>query len=72
MSCTSAVDLADYVLVINPGGYVGASTRSEIAYAAANGKPVVYFQTGAADGTLTAEYQAAELFDTAACTRTLR
>ena len=65
------IDLADYVLVINPGGYVGLSTRSEIAYAAAHGKPVVYLQTGATDARLTAEYQAAELFD-AACRGNLR
>lgn len=36
------VDLADSVFVINPGGYIGPSTRAEIAYAQANGKPVVY------------------------------
>lgn len=36
------IDLADQVLVINPGGYIGTSTRSEIAYAEAHGKPVSY------------------------------
>jgi hypothetical protein len=36
------IDLADYVLVLNVGGYIGESTRSEIAYAAARGKPVRY------------------------------
>ena len=36
------IDLADYVLVLNPGGYIGESTRSEIGYAAAHGKPVRY------------------------------
>jgi len=60
------------VLVINPGGYVGLSTRSEIAYAAAHGKPVVYLQTGATDARLTAGYQAAEQSDTAPCRRNLR
>ncbi|GAA5435436.1 hypothetical protein [Deinococcus aquaticus] len=34
------IDLADEVLVINPGGYVGDSTRREIAYAQQTGKPV--------------------------------
>ncbi|GAA5446334.1 hypothetical protein Ddep01_00070 [Deinococcus depolymerans] len=34
------IDLADEVLVINPGGYVGESTRREIAYARQTGKPV--------------------------------
>jgi hypothetical protein len=36
------IDLADYVFVINPGGYTGESTRSEIGYATARGKPVRY------------------------------
>ncbi|MDB5716331.1 MAG: hypothetical protein JWO15_3728 [Sphingomonadales bacterium] len=39
------IDLADTVLVINPGGYIGASTRSEIDYAEALGKPVTYLVT---------------------------
>ncbi len=39
------IDLADYVLVLNIGGYIGESTRSEIAYAAATGKPVCYLET---------------------------
>jgi hypothetical protein len=43
------IDLADYVLVLNVGGYVGDSTRSEIAYAAARGKPVRYLHPGTAD-----------------------
>ncbi|MHA0041398.1 hypothetical protein [Deinococcus sp. PEB2-63] len=34
------IDLADEVLVINPGGYVGESTRREISYAQQTGKPV--------------------------------
>ena len=36
------IDLADRVLVVNPGGYVGESTRREIAYARATGTPVTY------------------------------
>lgn len=36
------IDLADRVLVVNPGGYVGESTRREIAYARATGKPVSF------------------------------
>jgi len=36
------IDLADRVLVVNPGGYIGESTRSEIAYARAAGKPVSF------------------------------
>lgn len=40
------IDLADRVLVVNPGGYVGESTRSEIAYARAAGKPVTFTDPG--------------------------
>lgn len=36
------IDLADRVLIVNPGGYVGESTRREIAYAKAVGKPITY------------------------------
>ena len=36
------IDLADRVLVINPGGYIGESTRREITYARATGKPVSF------------------------------
>lgn len=36
------IDLADRVLVVDPGGYVGESTRREIAYAQALGTPVSY------------------------------
>ena len=34
------IDLCDRVLVLNVGGYVGPSTRREIAYATAHGKPI--------------------------------
>ena len=36
------IDVADRVLVVNPGGYVGQSTRREISYARATGKPVSF------------------------------
>ena len=36
------IDLADRVLIVNPGGHVGESTRSEIAYAQAVGKPITF------------------------------
>lgn len=36
------IDLADRVLVVNPGGYVGESTSREIAYAHETGKPVEF------------------------------
>ena len=38
------IDLADAVLVLNVGGYIGDSTRSEIAYARAHGKRVAYLE----------------------------
>ena len=38
------IDMADEVFVINVGGYIGASTRSEIEYATATGKPVTYLE----------------------------
>lgn len=36
------IDLADEVFVINVRGYIGESTRSEIDYAIAAGKPIRY------------------------------
>ena len=38
------IDLADEIFIINPGGYVGESTRSEIDYAKQTGKPVKYLE----------------------------
>lgn len=38
------IDLADEVFVLSVGGYVGDSTRSEIAYAQQVGKPVTYLE----------------------------
>jgi hypothetical protein len=38
------IDLADEVLVLNVGGYIGESTRNEIAYAIAHDKPVRYLE----------------------------
>lgn len=36
------IDSAHQVLVVNPGGYIGDSTRAEIEYAQSLGKPVRY------------------------------
>ncbi|WP_020580171.1 hypothetical protein [Actinopolymorpha alba] len=36
------IDLAHSVLVVNPGGYIGESTRREIEYARRTGKPVAF------------------------------
>lgn len=38
------IDLADEVFVLNVGGYIGASTKSEIEYAITHGKPVLYLE----------------------------
>lgn len=36
------IDMADEIFVLNVGGYIGASTRSEIEYAKKTGKDVRY------------------------------
>ena len=36
--------MADEIFVINVGGYIGSSTRSEIEYAAASGKAISYLE----------------------------
>ena len=36
------IDMADEIFVINVGGYIGSSTRSEIEYATNQGKKVGY------------------------------
>jgi cell division protein FtsB len=38
------IDLADEVLVLNVGGYVGDSTRSEIEYAKRHHKPIRWLE----------------------------
>ncbi len=40
------IDMADSIFVINVGGYIGSSTRSEIEYAIAHGKEVRYLEEG--------------------------
>ena len=43
------IDLADEIFVINKGGYIGESTRREIAYATSTGKRVRYLEAEHAD-----------------------
>ena len=38
------IDMADEIFVINVGGYIGSSTRSEIEYEKENGKPINYLE----------------------------
>lgn len=51
------IDMADEIYVINVGGYIGDSTRSEIRYAEEHGKPVRYYEDTRKDEML---YQLAE------------
>ena len=44
------IDMADEIFVINVGGYIGSSTRSEIEYAQATGKLVRYLEQGKCRG----------------------
>lgn len=38
------IDMADSIYVINVGGYIGESTKSEIEYARAHGKRIDYLE----------------------------
>ncbi len=38
------IDLADEVLVLNVGGYIGFSTQREVEYAKSLGKPIRYWE----------------------------
>ena len=38
------IDMADGIYVINVGGYIGQSTRSEIDYARSQGKTIEYLE----------------------------
>ena len=38
------IDMSDEIYVINVGGYIGSSTKSEIEYAKANGITVRYLE----------------------------
>lgn len=38
------IDMADGIFVINKGGYIGSSTKSEIEYAIKTGKTVDYME----------------------------
>jgi len=42
---TRKIDLADWIFVLNLGGYIGESTRAEIAYAKAQNKMVSYMES---------------------------
>ena len=44
------IALADEVLILNVGGYIGDSTRREIAHAERLGKPIYYLEQKASGG----------------------
>lgn len=39
------IDISDAIYVVNIGGYIGSSTRSEIRYATEKGKEIIYHET---------------------------
>ncbi len=41
------IDMSDEIFVVNKGGYIGESTRAEIAYAESKGKGVRYMENDA-------------------------
>ena len=62
------IDMADEIYVINVGGYIGSSTRSEIEYAKVTGKPVRYLEETQEDkdgvamkGSETSSWRSADL-----------
>jgi hypothetical protein len=38
------IDISDEVVILNVGGYIGESTRSELNYAESIGKPIIYLE----------------------------
>lgn len=38
------IDLSDAIFVVNKNGYIGSSTRSEIEYAKALGKEIIFLE----------------------------
>jgi len=39
------IDLADEIFIINPGGYIGESTRREVEYANRTGKNIKFLES---------------------------
>ena len=57
------IDLADEIFVVNVGGYIGDSTRREIAYAEYKGKPIAYLENGKKLGFFEKYVALCELYD---------
>ena len=51
------IALADEILVVNAGGYIGESTRREIAYARQQGKRVRWLESGTCGDEETCEVE---------------
>ena len=51
------IDMADEILVLNVGGYIGESTRSEISHAFTNGKRIRYMETPDPNDVLVATHE---------------
>jgi hypothetical protein len=43
------IDMADAIYVVNVGGYIGSSTKREIAYAKENGKLIIFHEEPSQD-----------------------
>lgn len=46
------IDMSDEIFVVNPGGYIGSSTRSEIEYAISTEKGISYYSGTFDDGRI--------------------
>lgn len=57
------IDMADGIYVINVGGYIGASTRSEIEYAQKIGKRVYYLEKPDGDSSRITEINELQLYN---------
>lgn len=53
------IDLCNSVFVLNVGGYIGDSTKSEVAYAYKHGKPIEWMEPQYAESNLAAALKAA-------------
>ena len=58
------IDLADEIFVVNVGGYIGDSTRREIAYAEFKGKTITYLESCKKPGIYDSYAALGELHDT--------
>jgi hypothetical protein len=55
------IDISDEIFVVNYGGYIGESTRSEISYAIEHRKPLRYLEPPAENSEMAAKKSANNL-----------